>query len=193
MSLTMHWILVPLIMFTGMTSCNSQVKPKDAPNTIDREATFIKAQLSVKILSKENILVVSEITNSSFDDFHLHRSLLPNSNHDVFGVISETTLEEVTFIGNSNWDDFVDNVTGTVQIDSAKILTIRPGETLRFKVNIAALYDFTKHKYDSFRVVYTVGMPFIKEAKHISEEDTDGIKKPMYYYIYSNREKFSLK
>ena len=193
MCLKKLWILTPLIIFISMISCNSQEIKKDAPNTIDREAVFIKAQLSVKILSKENILVVSEITNSSFNDFHLHKSLLPNSNHDVFGIISETTLEEVTFIGNSNWDDFVDKVTGTVQIDSAKILTIKPGETLRFKVNIAALYDFTRHKADSFRVVYAVGMPLIREAKHISEGDTDGIRKPVYYYIFSNREKFSLK
>ncbi len=199
--------LIASVLLFFVSSCNSQVQDKmktkkGISSTIDIDAPLIKINLLVKAFSKDSIEVESKFTNTSSDSFCLYKNLLPGVNitEDVFSILSKKSMEYVNYTGEKNENYFNGSSSEIILVepeeDTTNVLVIGPGESISFFSNVAKFYSFSQlvRKGDKeFSIIYAIPMPFIEKGKHVWKEDITGVKKPVYYFIQSDRVFFNIK
>jgi len=186
--------LVYFIVFACFLSCDKKVK--NTPDTISKEVDFISAKLDIQVVSKDQIIALTTIQNTSKDTVLLYKPLLPCGINfeNQFGLLSAKTYNPVDFKRKRN-EKYIDDDGYYIipSLEPDKLFYLLPDSSISCSLNLAELYDFKRNadnEENEFLISYSVFMPVIKELAHIAEIDSvDGRMKPVYYFIIANNSK----
>lgn len=204
-----HFIITLITFFVGCVNPNQQnlkemknevvikeVENKKKSSIIVREINELHITLSFISKNVSDSLVINlKVTNNSKRDVFIYSPLISGSelNDNVFFIrnINDSNYNLLPFLGTESNNYYQDGKMPfpivIPSISENKIIKLKSGLKLNFRINLSKFYKFKKTnlKQDVYQIEYLAYMPLIENLQHLFELDSDSINKPVYYILSS--------